>query len=105
VAAFFPCRYPDEHYRRSKRVSAIMSTFDKRRIEAVRTLEALGYKFTGGTATSRTQPPRSPAAQAQVAGLLQGVGELYGDERLKAEGEKLSRGERCGAAVADQRGS
>jgi len=48
-------------------------------------------------------PPNSPAAQALVAGLLQGLGERYGDERLKVEGEKLARGERCGAAVADQR--
>jgi len=33
----------------------------------------------------------SPAAQVLVAGLLQGLGDRYDDERMKAEGEKLAR--------------
>jgi hypothetical protein len=38
-----------------------------------------------------TQTRSSPAAQALVAGILQGLGKRYGDERMKAEGEKLGR--------------
>jgi hypothetical protein len=33
----------------------------------------------------------SPAAQVLVAWLLQGLGDRYDDERMKAEGEKLAR--------------
>jgi hypothetical protein len=33
----------------------------------------------------------SPLAQALVAGLLQGLGERYGDDAMKAAGEQLAK--------------
>jgi hypothetical protein len=41
---------------------------------------------------AKTTLPSSAAAQAFAAGIQQDLGARYGDENMKAEGEKLARG-------------